>query len=336
MHALLAVLKILGVSLAGLFIAGLIFQLAGDFYDRRYAPPASEMISVDGYAIHFVCTGRGPRAYLLDSGATVGAFQWAYVVLLLARTGRVCSFDRPGLGWSEDTGDGHDVRALAKRIAVIVRAAHMPRPFIYVGHSLGADDAIVYRSLYPADVAALVLLEPGNPHDVLRQFHGKRAEAMAAPDCDIRCDLAEGAAYMGATRFLVLATGIGRGMNDSRMRGEYLAQLVRPVQARAFAATLETSIKSAFEMTDVRSLGDTPVLVLASSQPYRRGVDETPAEYQIWRNNQLAWYASLARMSSHGKGAIIIANTDHAGMVASRTGAAETAAAIRKFIDPPQ
>ena len=159
-------------------------------------------------------------------GATVGAFSWDYVAPLLARTGRVCAFDRPGLGWSADTGDAHDVRALATRVAFIVRAAHLPRPFIYVGHSLGADDAIVYRGLYPGDVAALILLEPGIPKDVLRNFRGARAEAMAAPDCDIRCDLAEAAAFLGVTRFFAQAGGIASSMDDFRMRGEYLAQLV--------------------------------------------------------------------------------------------------------------
>jgi pimeloyl-ACP methyl ester carboxylesterase len=333
LRTFITALKCVALALAGLCALGLVYQLAGDACDARYAPPRSEMISVDGYAIHFVCTGHGRRTYLLDAGATVGAFEWDYVVPLLARSGRVCAFDRPGLGWSEDTGDSHDVSALAKRIASIVRAAHMPRPFIYVGHSLGADDAIVYRGLHPADVAALALLEPGIPSDILGQFHGTRDAAMAASDCDMRCKFAEVAAFLGATRFLAQINAIGRGMDDAHMRGEYLAQLVRAAQARAFAATLETSTKSAFEMTDVKNFGNTPVLVLASSQPHKPGGDETAARYEIWRNKQLAWYATLARMSARGKGPVIIPGTDHAGMVMTRKGAAETAAAITKFLD---
>jgi pimeloyl-ACP methyl ester carboxylesterase len=333
MRIFLTALKCFALALAGLCTAGIVYQLVGDAYDTRYAPPQSEMISVDGYAIHFVCAGNGPRTYLLDSGATVGAFSWAYLVPPLARTARVCAFDRPGLGWSEDTGDAHDVRALAIRIAAIVRAAHMPRPFIYVGHSLGADDAIVYRGLYPKDVAALILLEPGIAGAILRQFHGTRADAMAAPDCDLRCNLAEVSAYFGVTRFLAQINGIGRGMNDARMQGEYLAQLVRPAQARAFAATLETSTKSAFEMMDVKSFGDAPVLVLTSSRPHERTDDETQANFQSRRNEQLAWYATLAHMSSRGSGPIVIPGTNHAGMVMTKKGASETAAAIVTFVD---
>jgi pimeloyl-ACP methyl ester carboxylesterase len=333
MRGLLFVLKCLGLALLAVCVLGLIYQLVGDAYDSRYAPPASEMISVDGYAIHFVCTGHGRRTYLLDSGATVGAFSWDYVTPLLARTARVCAFDRPGLGWSADTGDAHDVRALATRIATIVRAAHLPRPFVYVGHSLGADDAIVYRGLYPGDVAALILLEPGIPEEILRKFHGTRAEAMAVPDCDIRCNLAEAAAFLGVTRLIVQVDGIGRDMDDDRMRNEYLAQLVRPAQARALAATLETTTKSAYEMMAVKSFGDTPVLVLTSSRPHERGSDETPTQFQSARNEQLAWYATLARMSSRGKGPVIIQGTNHAGMVVTKKGAAETAAAITDFLD---
>jgi hypothetical protein len=167
----------------------------------------------------------------------------------------------------------------------------------------------------------------------LRQSSDTREQAMTAPDCDISCNLAEAAAFLGATRFLVQLGGIGRGMEDDRMRNEYLAQLVRPAQARAFAATLETLAKSAYEMMDVKSFGDTPVLVLTSSRPHEGGPEEAPAQFQSARHEQLAWYARLARMSSRGYGPVIIPGTNHAGMVMTKKGAAETAAAITDFLD---
>jgi pimeloyl-ACP methyl ester carboxylesterase len=332
MRAFAVLLKSLGLAVAALAIAGFAYQLAGDAYDAQYAPPAAEMISVEGHAVHFVCRGHGNRTYLLDSGATVGAFEWDFVAPPLAQSARVCAFDRPGLGWSDDTSDAHDVRALAEHIAIVVRAAHIPRPFIYVGHSLGADDAIVYRNLYPADVAALVLLEPGIPRGILQKFHGTRAEAMAAPDCDIRCDFSEIAAFFGATRFAARISGLRHRANESRMTGEYLAQLFRPAQARAFSATLETMTKSAFEMESVKNFGDTPVLVLTSSRPEERGADETPAQFQNGRSEQLAWYATLAHMSSRGSGPVTIQNTNHAGMVMTPKGAFELVAAISDFL----
>jgi hypothetical protein len=39
-------------------------------------------------------------------------------------------------------------------------------------------------------------------------------------------------------------------------------------------------------------------------------------------------------MSSHGSGPVVMAGTNHAGMVATRKGAAETAAAIIDFLGP--
>ena len=59
---------------------------------------------------------------------------------------------------------------------------------------------------------------------------------------------------------------------------------------------------------------------------------KTPAQFQSARNEQLAWYATLARMSSRGDGPVIIPGTNHAGMVVTRKGAAETAAAIADFL----
>lgn len=333
MGLLATILKCLGLALLALCGVGFVYQQIGDALDRRHAPPASEMIRVDGHAIHFVCEGSGNRVYLLDAGMFGGAYAWGYVAPLLALSGRVCAFDRPGLGWSDDTGAAHDVLALAGGIGAIVRAAHVRTPFVYVGHSLGADDAIAYYGLHPRDVAALVLLEPRNPGAILEKFHGTRAQAMAAPDCDLRCNGAEAAAFIGATRFAAWLTGMGRDIAEPRLRFEFQAELARPSHARAFAATLETAAKSAFEMMDVTNFGTTPVLVLTSSQPRRRTAGESPSEYREWRSDQLAWYAALARMSAHGAGPVIIEGTDHAGMVTTKKGAAEVSAAITDFLD---
>ncbi len=323
--------KWLGLGIAGLLALGLVTQAIGTLLDRRHAPPVAEMVSVDGYRIHVFCRGTGAQTYLLDAGAGVGAFEWDRLTPLLAKSGRVCAFDRPGLGWSDDTGEAHDVATLADRIAIIVRAAKIPRPFIYVGHSLGANIATVYRERHPRDLAAMVLIEPGVPKDLLEDFHGTRAEAMNAADCEIVCNTAHVAAWFGVTRIGALLAGAGRKTLPEGMRQEYLIGVSRPEQIRATVATLNALPKSAYELLAVKSFGDTPVLVLTSSMPRKPESDETPEQFRRWRADELAYFATLAAMSTHGRGPIVLPDSNHATMVMGEAQAQRLAAAIAAF-----
>ena len=106
MRRVACVLRWLGIGFAGLVAAGFVYQQVGTLLDRRFRPPLSEMVAVEGHRVHFVCTGQGARTYLLDSGASFG---WDFLVPLLAKSGRVCSVDRPGMGWSDDWYQPHDV-----------------------------------------------------------------------------------------------------------------------------------------------------------------------------------------------------------------------------------
>jgi pimeloyl-ACP methyl ester carboxylesterase len=328
-------LKWLGLGIAGLCVLGFLYQIIGDALDAKYAPPRSDMIAVDGHAVHFACTGAGSRTYLLDAGAGVGAFEWAYIAPLLAKTGRVCAFDRPGLGWSDDIGQAHDVATLASQVAAIVRASKMPRPFIYVGHSLGANDAMIYQNEFPNDVSALILLEPGRPEDLREDFHGTPAAAMAATECGVTCIGAESLTWLGVSRLALRLISAGGHSLGPEMRGQYLAQMSRPAQVRTIMATLGALPQSSFELDGVKSFGNTPVLVITSSNPRKRDSDETEAAFRQWRIDELAYFASIVRLSSRGKGPVFIPDTTHATMVMSAAGAAAAAKAALDFLAVP-
>ena len=332
MHFVGRILKWIGLGLAALCVLGVLYQQIGTASDARLRPPVSQMVAVHGFAIHFACVGHGSRTYLLDSGAGVGGFEWGRLVPLLARTGRACVFDRPGLGWSDDTGEPHDVAALADQISEITKAADIARPFVYVGHSLGANDAIVFAVKFPRDVAALVLIEPGRPQDLLEDFHGSRADAMNVTECGISCVAAQTAVWLGVVRAGVRISGAGSHSLTPAMRSEYLAELSRPAEIRTIVATLEALPKSGYETADVKNFGHTPVLVLTSSDPRTRERDETVASFKQWRLDQLAYFGSLAKMSPCGRGPVVIANSTHATMVMSERGAAATAQSIATFL----
>lgn len=188
-------------------IAGFTYHQIGADEDASLKPPASEMISVNGHNIHFFCMGNGPHTYLLEAAHASWSFAWWRIQPLLAKTGRACAFDRPGYGWSDWNNRGYDGVSAATQLAAIVKAAHLPTPFIYVGHSLGANFALIYADKYPKDVSALVLLDPADPESLLKHFHGTRADAMTTGDCGVGCNLYVASAHLGVTRLMTRGAG---------------------------------------------------------------------------------------------------------------------------------
>jgi pimeloyl-ACP methyl ester carboxylesterase len=329
MRFLTRILKWLGYFVLA---AGAIYQQAGTALDRRLAPPASQMIMVEGHAIHFACIGDGPRIYVLDAGAGGWSFEFARLGPLLAKSGRVCTFDRPGLGWSDDMQGGHDAASLAAQVFKIVHAAKISTPFIYVGHSLGANIGELYLATYPQDVAALVLLEPGYPKWLLEQFQATRAEATASAGCNWQCDAASVAGYLGVSRLAGAILRPGAKSMTPEMAAQYQAGLARPQTLRTIVATLRAVPKTAYQIMDIRSFGQTPVLTIASERPIEPDEGETPEHFAKTLQEERDYLTARAALSSRGAGVIVIPNSNHSTMVTGEAQAAATARAIEGFV----
>jgi len=323
-------LKWIGLSLLLLLCAGAVYEQIGLAIDKELAPPPSEMIRIGNRSVRMVCMGEGPRTFLLDGGLSAWSVFWWRIQPLLAEAGRACAFDRAGMGWSDASSTGYDGVAAADELAALVRAAKISTPFIYVGHSLGANYAQIYYGKRPQDVSALVLMEPGDPKDLLEDFHGTRAEAMSAQDCGATCYAAAAAGFLGVGR-LVALTAPGHSF-AGRTRQEYRAGLARPSYPMAVAATLSAIPKTAFENLDVTSFQDTPVLAFYSSAPREPEGKETVEDVKKWHEGYLRYLGSLVAKSSRGSGPVEVPNSTHVTMVLGEPQAAAVSQAIIAFV----
>jgi pimeloyl-ACP methyl ester carboxylesterase len=328
-----AIAKWLVVLLIAAAAAGALYNQIGLARDASLAPPAEEMISVKGRKIHVACTGEGPRTFLLDAGLAVWSFEWFRLQPLLAQHARVCAFDRSGMGWSDDLGGAHDGAAAAAELHDIVAAAGIQTPFFYVGHSLGANFAQTYHAKYPADIAGLVLLEPGDPIDLLEDFKGTRAEAMSVADCDWTCTAAVVASHLGVARLAVLIADPGGKNLPPDPRAQYRAGLARASTLRTTIAYLNALPKTAHQNLDIQSFGATPVLTIASASPREREADESAEDFAAWGVRYRAHLAALSAKSQAGTGPIVVPDSTHASMVLGERQAAWVADAILKFAD---
>ncbi|MCC6292413.1 MAG: alpha/beta hydrolase [Bryobacterales bacterium] len=126
-------------------------------------PPPGRFVTVDGARLHLWCTGQGSPTIVLEAGLGGTMLSWAWLQPELARSTRVCSYDRPGMGWSEPLAHPRDGRSQARLLHRLLAAAGEQGPYILAGHSIGGAYVRLFRDQYRNEVAGLILIDSVQP-----------------------------------------------------------------------------------------------------------------------------------------------------------------------------
>jgi pimeloyl-ACP methyl ester carboxylesterase len=129
-----------------------------------YAKPGTLVDIGGGRKLNLRCSGEGTPVVMLESGATADSMAWHKVQPSIAKTTRVCAYDRAGFGFSDDGPLPRDLDADAKDLHALIHAAKIATPVVLVGHSLGTNIVRRYAGKYSADVGAIVLVDPPPQH----------------------------------------------------------------------------------------------------------------------------------------------------------------------------
>ena len=144
-------------------LAGVLYQFVATKIDAyRWYPPPSEMVDVGGSIImHLHCTGEEGRAstVVMDIGAGGNLLDWGPVQPEVAKFARVCTYDRGGAGWSDPGTQPRTSQQFVGELHALLSNAGVEGPYVLVGHSLGGNDAQIYASRYPDEVAGMVLVD---------------------------------------------------------------------------------------------------------------------------------------------------------------------------------
>lgn len=129
-----------------------------------YAKPG-ELVDIGaGRHLNLRCAGSGSATVVLESGNLADSMAWFKVQPGIAAFARVCAYDRAGMGFSDGGPLPRNLDANAADLAALIGAAHLATPVVLVGHSYGTNVVRRVAELHPADVAALVLLDPPPQH----------------------------------------------------------------------------------------------------------------------------------------------------------------------------
>lgn len=129
-----------------------------------------------GRSMYLECAGRGSPTVVLVSGLRSSAFEWhttdpestspaAPVFEQIARTNRVCAYDRPGtvvgdqISRSDPVPQPTDAAKATADLHALLAAAGEQGPFVPVGHSIGGTIVRLYAMTHPDQVVGMVLVD---------------------------------------------------------------------------------------------------------------------------------------------------------------------------------
>ena len=147
------------LTLPGIIISGIAILLAVD--PRRFA---FDHVDVGGHRLRMLICGRGSPTVVFEtggSGASGGPVEaWERVQPAVSKFTRTVTYDRAGIGFSPPGPKPRDARQIARELHIALHNAHVPPPYVLVGHSLGGPLIRVFAGLFPEEVSGMVLVDP--------------------------------------------------------------------------------------------------------------------------------------------------------------------------------
>lgn len=306
--------------LAGLVLLGASYQQIGQALDRRAVHPPGRHVTVDGASMHLHCTGEGGPTVVLEAGAFGFAQVWAWIQPKVAERTRFCSYDRAGLGWSDDAAH-HDGVAVAHRLRALLRNAGESGPYVLVGHSLGGALIRIFATHYPDEVVALGFIEPSHPDQLERlPPEAREAHERVVRTLTVVADLT----YIGLLR---LANPLGRlhaGLPADDYRAACMFTSAAPhvrTSQKEFAAWDRTMAAARANL----SVKERPVVVVSATEPME---GMSPEIFAL----NLELHAEIAGLSKHSRH-VSVEGASHMSLLTRRDHAEQVARLVIELVD---
>jgi len=130
----------------------------------------SMFVDAGGYRLYVSCMGRGSPTVVFEAGLGEDHSTWNQVQPAVAQFTQACAYDRANVAPSDNRPLAIHVstRQIASELHNLLVNAHLPGPYILVGHSLGGLFLQMFACQYPLDVAGMVLVDSTHPEQAAR------------------------------------------------------------------------------------------------------------------------------------------------------------------------
>ena len=121
---------------------------------------------MNGRQVYVRCAGEGSPTVILQAGHI--SLTWMSVFSKISELTRVCTYDRPGYGWSEPASSPRTAETMVQELRMLLQAADIKPPYVLVGHSFGGLLMQLYATRFPDDFEGIVLVDSSHPDQVHR------------------------------------------------------------------------------------------------------------------------------------------------------------------------
>jgi pimeloyl-ACP methyl ester carboxylesterase len=292
----------LGIPMAIAVVLGVGGAVARARLRARYPAPG-RLVDIGGHRLHLDCEGSGGPTVIFEGGLGAEApLSWTLVRPAVADFARACVYDRAGYGWSDPGPRPRTAAVMVEELRSLLTAAEIPRPYVFVSHSIGGLVSRLFAATYPSEVAGMVLVDAAH-EDQMERFPQEVVEAV---------DMRKMARMMGVMA-RVFATGVPallyRRIPLQAEVPEPAAGMARALMASRTGVAALVAEQRVLEESQaqvraaVRDLGDMPLVVLTHGRPapLPRHAAITP---EVKRRYEEAWkelQEELARTSRRGE-----------------------------------
>ena len=288
---------------AVLMVPALLNTLTNEVLRARHPVPGA-FYRINGRPMHLYCSGHGAPTVVLDAGGGNDWLIWQKVQPELAKTQRVCSYDRAGVGWSELQPGVRDARNISMELHQLLTQAGESKPFVLVGASVAGFYARQYVDRYPSEIAGLVLVDSSTPEQI-----------QAIPGSAYSAELIKRKHREVMLEWWKEASGWALLMGDCKADVEpgleaysdlARAETCRPSYATSWRGEADQFWNSAEEAARARCCKDLPLLIISQDPDNPRSTQPTSIR-SIWNSMQEGLKALsprarrvIARGSGHG------------------------------------
>jgi pimeloyl-ACP methyl ester carboxylesterase len=164
--------------------------------------------TVKGRAMAMACWGTGSPTVVVIPGLTASTSNWEAVAREASGRTRVCTWDRPGLGESEQrpASAKPSVGDMARELSALLAVAHVDPPFVVVAHSFGGLIARTFIAQRPADVTGVVMVDASTVGELRSPYFAGIQWWEGGSKTDVRRSIREldAAGTLGSTPLVVL------------------------------------------------------------------------------------------------------------------------------------
>ncbi|WP_394217764.1 alpha/beta fold hydrolase [Halobacillus trueperi] len=230
--------------------------------EKSKVPPPGMMVHTETSHTHVISEGKGPVTVVLEAGFSSISLDWLYVHPELARHAKVIAYDRGNYGWSRSTRKSRTIKDSAEELHEVLSAMKAKPPYILVGHSYGGLIMRLFASLYPDEVAGLILEDAAHERyylptkeneQRLRKFHRLVTFGLLT-------------SWVGLPRLMKQKVGRNELNEEFRQALNYVGY--RPKSFLAAYEEYQYAEKSAGIMKEIQPLKPSlPIIVISANHP---------------------------------------------------------------------